>query len=447
MPGNCSAISRRDVGNRNGLWPFCSMPGNCSAISRRSVGNRNGLWPFCSFGKGLFFVVKSCFFGVMLVGLIACGMAYEENGNIAQTWQETYTLLLRTYSEKYDDLHFLLHDIDLDGIPELFILQRGDWVDYLDVVYTFRDEQAIFLEFGEGVAFMPYLISGSGPFLVSAPDNKAGIIAGFTRLGGGLSTSFIVVDGYRLIVKYQGEVSGAREYESITINGEIVLETEFRRVFGAYLYPRLRAYPIAEADTIVAGIDDMHVYELPHPFVLALYDFFAGNISYNPDTGEKLSNPAAYLVDVDGNGTQGVLALRNEARYTTTPFLFGKVFYMYDGKLFYKDVGVQDIGFVTHITADGNRIVNRSFNISWTYTLFSIENGRLTAAFTIRGEMGSTGLYYNYYYWTGGFGFSYLGDFLNRIPITEEEFNAIRIRYGLDRMRSLRDDDTEQILA
>ena len=172
----------------------------------------------------------------------------DGNGNITETWQETYALLLRTYSEQYDDLHFLLHDIDSDDIPELFIFQRDDWVDYLEVVYTFRDDQSIFLELGEGVTFMPYLISGSGPFLVSAPDNKVGIIAGFTRLGGGLSTSFIVIDGYKLIVKYQGEVSGAREYETITINGEIVLETEFQRVFGAYFYPRLRAYPVTEAN-------------------------------------------------------------------------------------------------------------------------------------------------------------------------------------------------------
>ena len=187
----------------------------------------------------------------------------------------------------------------------------------------------------------------------------------------------------------------------------------------------------------------------PHPFALALRDYFAGNVSYNPDTGEKSSNPVAYLVDVDGNGTQGVLARRNEARYSTAPFPFGKVFYMYDGKLFYKDVGLQDVGFVTHITADGNRIVNRSIHMSGqTYTLFSIENGRLTAAFTIRREnICLRNLYYNYYYWTGGFGFGNLGGSPNRKPITEEEFNAIHIRYGLDRMRSWQDNDTEQILA
>ena len=75
------------------------------------------------------------------------------------TWQEAYVALLRDYASQcpyadYDfywiDLgyHFILHDIDRDGIPELFlILQHIYLTATYSAVYTFVDGEIVPLEF------------------------------------------------------------------------------------------------------------------------------------------------------------------------------------------------------------------------------------------------------------------------------------------------------------
>ena len=189
------------------------------------------------------------------------------------TWQETYAALLRYYYEQYDGeyiLHFLLHDIDMDGIPELFISEQGDWVYHIDVVYTFRDGKAVFLEFGEGVGFMPHLFSASGPYLTPNHGNAPGVIARIWAHGIYMA-KLIIVDENRLVVKYDGEwfvdrdalhrvVVGdeidddafdalIEEYTTITINGYVVSEDEFFRVFGhGNEYPRMQANQITETN-------------------------------------------------------------------------------------------------------------------------------------------------------------------------------------------------------
>ena len=187
------------------------------------------------------------------------------------TWQEAYAALLRYYYEQYDGeyiLHFLLHDIDMDGIPELFISEQGDWTDHIDVVYTFRDSKAVFLEFGEDVGFMPHLFSASGPYLTPNHGNAPGVIARI-RSHGIYMAKLIVIDEDKLVVKYDGEwfvdrdalhrlaVSGneidddalVEKYTTITINGYIVSEGEFNRVFGHFNeYPRMQANRITEVN-------------------------------------------------------------------------------------------------------------------------------------------------------------------------------------------------------
>ena len=187
------------------------------------------------------------------------------------SWQEAYAALLLDYYEQYDgeySLYFLLYDIDMDGIPELFISERGDWIDHIDVVYTFRGGETIFLEFGEGVSFMPHLFSGSGPVLSPAPDGVPGIIASAKGVGsifgGNNWANLIAIDGYRLIVESRGEwivdvaalhnldandinEDTVMEHTTITINGNIVSKQEYMRIFGL-VYPDLRPHSITEGN-------------------------------------------------------------------------------------------------------------------------------------------------------------------------------------------------------
>ena len=181
----------------------------------------------------------------------------------------------------------------------------------------------------------------------------------------------------------------------------------------------------------------MRVFDLvlrqPHPFATALREYFMGCAG---DMGQDVRT--AVFVDADGAGTLGVLATRSEY------FPFGRVFYIYDGELFYKDVGPQDAGFVTGVTAEGRRMVNlMGDGGQWSFTLFGIENGRLTETFTIFGET-IDGINNAYYYFPRG-----LYNWENRQSITQEEFNAIRTRYGLDNTSAwwARDDESVEILA
>ena len=214
-------------------------------------------------------------FVIILAGLLVACSNNEllDSGDFAATtWQDAYAALLRDYYEQYDgnySLHFLLHDIDMDGIPELFISEQGDWASHIDVVYTLRDGRVIPLEFGEGVTFMPHLFSASGPYLTPNTGNAPGVIARIRGVGsifgGNYWANRIVIDGYRLVVESRGEwivdVAALHElgvsandndtimaHTTITINEEVVSEEEFLRVFGSGGCPRLQAHLITEAN-------------------------------------------------------------------------------------------------------------------------------------------------------------------------------------------------------
>ena len=66
-------------------------------------------------------------------------------------WQMAYMALLRDYMRSpVDEWHlgwrFILHDIDLDGIPELIILNNAGIFSYSFAAYTFRDGEVLPLE-------------------------------------------------------------------------------------------------------------------------------------------------------------------------------------------------------------------------------------------------------------------------------------------------------------
>ena len=155
----------------------------------------------------------------------------------------------------------------------------------------------------------------------------------------------------------------------------------------------------------------------PHPLAIALKDFIAG-------AEDEIK---AFLVDVDGNNTEGILAI------DLSGFPMGTLLYIHDGILHQADVGPQDAGFVSSMTEGGRRLVNLMGDGGQrSYTLFGIEEGELVEALIIHvsmtgeysGEYPDITWYHDYRYggWDGEI-------------ITQEEFNNIRTRYGLDNVR------------
>jgi len=98
---------------------------------------------------------------------------------VVEAWQEAYATLLRDYEEKTDPkredrMFFLLHDIDMDGIPELIVFGECD-NEMIDVTYTFADESLISLEYGENVSLSGYAI-GARRGITATVDNSPGLI-------------------------------------------------------------------------------------------------------------------------------------------------------------------------------------------------------------------------------------------------------------------------------
>jgi len=145
----------------------------------------------------------------------------------AETWQEAYAKLLRwymVYAPPIDDglirRSFILHDLDLDGIPELIVtyIAAGIWTQSIN---TFRDSRTVQLE----GSFFAY-------FSVYVPLNdKPGIV--IQAYG---HTCLMVVDEYSLVCSicldrpfFPADWYGATV--NWYINGEVVTEEEHDSIF------------------------------------------------------------------------------------------------------------------------------------------------------------------------------------------------------------------------
>ena len=195
-----------------------------------------------------------------------------------------------------------------------------------------------------------------------------------------------------------------------------------------------------------------------HPFAIAILEFFDGGVEVPPDWGMR-SSTFAHLVDIDGKGTIGVLAIRHESYYDHWPFSRGKIFYMLESELVYKDLGILE-GFPLSvaITAESRPVIVTGDGGQWSYTLLKFQDGRLIEDFTIVGT-GKTVNFHDYFWYYHFYGGWFPDDWTpyhggenwrNRQRITEDEFNAIRIRYGLFYVQNWLllwgEDDTQKIL-
>jgi len=130
--------------------------------------------------------------------------------NPMEAWRKKYYEILHNYlaqdtlvidNFKIGGCHFVLFDIDGDGIPELFILQlqKGGFFTFT-AVYSFRNGHLVNINLNN-------LNNNVHPYVVDAifapPDNEAGII---TALFGGMSTgiSRLVIEDDKLVVLYTG---------------------------------------------------------------------------------------------------------------------------------------------------------------------------------------------------------------------------------------------------
>jgi len=190
----------------------------------------------------------------------------------------------------------------------------------------------------------------------------------------------------------------------------------------------------------------------PHPFAIALREYFGHLLE---DSGGFFTT-ALLVPDIDGNGTQGVVAIKQYVRNIETSTFFGRVFYLYKEELLYKDIwkheGIPyDSIFRIFVTLNPNSVSTNPDNylpplplrlgihLGMSITLFTIENGELVYYFSIVSENDG-----KRYYVPGGpreisgpsINFKtndeLWSNWENRKEITEEEFMNIREKYNLN---------------
>jgi len=171
-----------------------------------------------------------------------------------------------------------------------------------------------------------------------------------------------------------------------------------------------------------------------HSLAIALQEYFDGGLDVPDYWG--VPSTSAFLIDTDGKGTKGVLAIRHENTddYYMVIFPFARVFYLYNGDIYYMDFGHAGFSSVMGILENNRLVMFSGDGGAKSYTLFRIENGVLIEDFVIY-----TMMYEDFYYIPSGM-------WERREAITEKEFNAIRLEYGLHSTRSLVEDDAEFIL-
>ena len=144
----------------------------------------------------------------------------------AGTWQEAYAVLLKwymTYAPPIEEglirRSFILHDIDLDGVPELIItyIQAGIWV---DSVYTFRGGNLIPIEGNFFAYFGVYTPLNNQPGIIieAYGDVCLMVLDGYNLVCNiCLSRPFFPPDWYGAIVNWyiNGEVVTEEEHESM----------------------------------------------------------------------------------------------------------------------------------------------------------------------------------------------------------------------------------------
>ena len=167
--------------------------------------------------------------------------------------------------------------------------------------------------------------------------------------------------------------------------------------------------------------------ENAHPFAVILADMMNNVPYYVTDFLVAIggySEIDAFLVDIDGNGTLGML-IRTWERYHTGAILRrGTLFYLYNGNLQYTTIGSQVPGFAHTTILDNNRLVQvLGDGGQFGYQLYVIENGVLTTYVNIFSQcvfldVNSMDAVCTYY--------------INGEPVIQEEVYELRMRYGFD---------------
>ena len=170
------------------------------------------------------------------------------------TWQEAFAALLMENYGEYRK-RFMLYDINMDGLPEMFV---SDDIDDTITVYAFRGGVVIAIEPWDETSLLHLFRGAARTWLMPAPEGVPGLVFGFRGASSGwfgtsVFYSRVLIEGDALVIADEGKIyidvttlhelfadSGwsaeadaiIQEHTHIILNGETVTEEDFRSVFG-----------------------------------------------------------------------------------------------------------------------------------------------------------------------------------------------------------------------
>jgi hypothetical protein len=251
-------------------------------------------------------------------------------------------------------------------------------------------------------------------------------------------------DGYVIVITIGNAI--------FTVNGDKHrLDAPAQIINGRTMLPiRAVAESAGYAVRWASAANTVEIYT--SPIAVSLLEFFSGGVEGLRSPFYPAFDTLAILVDLDGLGTPGVVAVRHE--YECNPslsFSITKIFYFYNDTLNYKYLGsLEGFPFALGVTSERRPFLvggDAGYN---HYTIFGFDDGRLVYDFAIIRAMNQCPTYHHHYYY-------YLfipGGIFNvntseeGLSITEYQFNEIRLQYGLDNLLPwVKMDETESILA
>ena len=201
-------------------------------------------------------------------------------------------------------------------------------------------------------------------------------------------------------------------------------------IFGATLFAIAACGGETEQEQYVAE-EPTADEEIQNPFVVPLMEYLAEGVEVEFGGFELgTRNTISFLVDIDGEGNEGVFAARFDEDSYGFPSPVGRVFYVVNGELLYMDIE-NHVSLEVLVTTN-NRLVQSvgMGRYEWSYTLFGLVNGRLAPTQTLFVIVDALNMDAepNYYLYNGG----WQSGIENATPISQEEFTEITTRYALN---------------
>ncbi|MCL2398852.1 MAG: hypothetical protein FWC91_03790 [Defluviitaleaceae bacterium] len=185
----------------------------------------------------------------------------QECNDDSFTWQEAFASILREYyPERASDCghffgarQFLLHDMTLNGIPEMFVV---DNFEDAVTIYTFSDNKIVSIDFCDDIALsLLHLFNGAARTTIRPTSkNIKGLVYESRGPAGRFGTSFffvrMVIDDYKLVIADIGEwdIDFSTIHNILDSTGHNIEDDELRTLIWEHTHLHINGEPVSQEE-------------------------------------------------------------------------------------------------------------------------------------------------------------------------------------------------------